>query len=555
MYVLYVLYMATWAEVARANSAVAVALRDGVLKKGKCRDCGSAEVEAHHPDYSKPLEVIWFCRKHHRQEHAKLGTPLVEKWTVLNIRGVPNELVRTAKMTAALLDISLKDLVIDAVDQYCLQKKDHEFVSRLSDAGSPTKAQINAAVDPSSDGRAARGCKTPEAQSLRGGIAPGAQRVADEVSALAAEERERIRLYREENGYPPLPGDEAQSFDGAPRIRIGSGLNGGEIIVRDTGPDQEYVRQVHEEIAIRKAQNKAVCPRCYGKEFLNPDGSPINAFEGCDSDPTIPCPDCNPYGCPDCREAMKHAYSDKTTPGFFYDRCEKHRRLPVDDPDIRNAVGVVTVEEMPVEEAKRRFPGLSGTPINIEPFQPAPGGSGILYEPDVPPPASIEDAVDLRQETQRMATTLSKEPTDETRTNESNQKTGTNKESDQTRWIQPGNTRGSKTSSGLLGSSRTGNDSKRTRGANSKSDSETAQAAARKSKHANLRNERRNPQNSIDGSVQAPGKLRSSIAIAKKIPGVKTAAEVPPPARDPRKPCPSCGALHGMHQKGCKERK
>jgi hypothetical protein len=29
--------------------------------------------------------------------------------------------------------------------------------------------------------------------------------------------------------------------------------------------------------------------------------------------------------CPDCMAAAKHAYSNATTPGFFYPRCEKHR--------------------------------------------------------------------------------------------------------------------------------------------------------------------------------------------------------------------------------------
>ena len=29
--------------------------------------------------------------------------------------------------------------------------------------------------------------------------------------------------------------------------------------------------------------------------------------------------------CPDCDEAAKLAYSDATTPGFFYPRCRKHR--------------------------------------------------------------------------------------------------------------------------------------------------------------------------------------------------------------------------------------
>lgn len=25
--------------------------------------------EAHHPDYSQPLSVVWLCRSHHRQAH------------------------------------------------------------------------------------------------------------------------------------------------------------------------------------------------------------------------------------------------------------------------------------------------------------------------------------------------------------------------------------------------------------------------------------------------------------------------------------------------------
>jgi hypothetical protein len=30
--------------------------------------------------------------------------------------------------------------------------------------------------------------------------------------------------------------------------------------------------------------------------------------------------------CAECRAAMRHAYSDATTPGFFYGRCERHRK-------------------------------------------------------------------------------------------------------------------------------------------------------------------------------------------------------------------------------------
>ena len=29
------------------------------------------KTEGHHKNYHKPLEVIWFCRKHHKIEHCK----------------------------------------------------------------------------------------------------------------------------------------------------------------------------------------------------------------------------------------------------------------------------------------------------------------------------------------------------------------------------------------------------------------------------------------------------------------------------------------------------
>ena len=43
------------------------------------------------------------------------------------------------------------------------------------------------------------------------------------------------------------------------------------------------------------------------------------------------CPYCV-EACPDCAEAKRHSYSDATTPGFFYDRCLKHRaQKPVEN--------------------------------------------------------------------------------------------------------------------------------------------------------------------------------------------------------------------------------
>ena len=48
------------------------AIKRGKLVRGPCEVCGTAEmVDAHHCDYSKPLDVMWLCRKHHKQWHME----------------------------------------------------------------------------------------------------------------------------------------------------------------------------------------------------------------------------------------------------------------------------------------------------------------------------------------------------------------------------------------------------------------------------------------------------------------------------------------------------
>src|SRR5437899_10932455 len=51
----------------RAHSAVWNALRSGkLLRPLSCSSCGTqCKPQGHHPDYSKPLEVIWLCRPCH----------------------------------------------------------------------------------------------------------------------------------------------------------------------------------------------------------------------------------------------------------------------------------------------------------------------------------------------------------------------------------------------------------------------------------------------------------------------------------------------------------
>jgi hypothetical protein len=51
-----------------ARQIVSNALRDKKLFRQPCIICGERS-EAHHPDYSRPLDVIWLCNKCHRQAH------------------------------------------------------------------------------------------------------------------------------------------------------------------------------------------------------------------------------------------------------------------------------------------------------------------------------------------------------------------------------------------------------------------------------------------------------------------------------------------------------
>ena len=54
----------------KARTALNNALRDNRIQKKPCNKCGSNDnVQGHHEDYSKPLEVVWLCFKCHRMDH------------------------------------------------------------------------------------------------------------------------------------------------------------------------------------------------------------------------------------------------------------------------------------------------------------------------------------------------------------------------------------------------------------------------------------------------------------------------------------------------------
>ena len=47
-------------------------IRKGLMKRSNCEVCGSDKnLEAHHDDYSRPLDVVWLCRIHHDDYHHK----------------------------------------------------------------------------------------------------------------------------------------------------------------------------------------------------------------------------------------------------------------------------------------------------------------------------------------------------------------------------------------------------------------------------------------------------------------------------------------------------
>lgn len=59
----------------KVKDAVKYAVKTGKLVKTPCEVCGEVRVEGHHPDYSKPLNVVWLCRKHHQEIHSSLHQP------------------------------------------------------------------------------------------------------------------------------------------------------------------------------------------------------------------------------------------------------------------------------------------------------------------------------------------------------------------------------------------------------------------------------------------------------------------------------------------------
>lgn len=57
----------------QAREKVRVAIKNGLIIKVPCIVCGDTKSEAHHEDYSKPLDVVFLCRKHHVEADKNRG--------------------------------------------------------------------------------------------------------------------------------------------------------------------------------------------------------------------------------------------------------------------------------------------------------------------------------------------------------------------------------------------------------------------------------------------------------------------------------------------------
>jgi hypothetical protein len=54
----------------QAHRLVASAIKAGELVRQACVQCGMPNGEAHHEDYSRPLDVTWLCRQCHARVHV-----------------------------------------------------------------------------------------------------------------------------------------------------------------------------------------------------------------------------------------------------------------------------------------------------------------------------------------------------------------------------------------------------------------------------------------------------------------------------------------------------
>lgn len=55
----------------RCRELARESIKRGKITRLSCEICGDLSTHAHHEDYTKPFEIVWLCRNHHKQLHDK----------------------------------------------------------------------------------------------------------------------------------------------------------------------------------------------------------------------------------------------------------------------------------------------------------------------------------------------------------------------------------------------------------------------------------------------------------------------------------------------------
>jgi hypothetical protein len=79
-----------------ASDILSRAIRSKIIEKKPCEVCGKIRAQGHHEDYSKPLDVVWLCIRHHNDRHIHLRDSKTLGKNPLNI----NDFINTLKANA-----------------------------------------------------------------------------------------------------------------------------------------------------------------------------------------------------------------------------------------------------------------------------------------------------------------------------------------------------------------------------------------------------------------------------------------------------------------------
>lgn len=127
-----------------AYQAVTNALKCGTLIRQPCEACGGNDAEAHHEDYSKPLQVRWLCRKDHLARHGRTA----HEKTYVRTRARANEVAKADSL-------SMAQTLRDEMDRQGLTQRElarmagvtQPIVHRWFSAGFKTIGSVRLAAD------------------------------------------------------------------------------------------------------------------------------------------------------------------------------------------------------------------------------------------------------------------------------------------------------------------------------------------------------------------------------------------------------------------------